>query len=122
MMGLEFRGDVPFRKVLITGLVRNEQGQKMSKSLGNALDPVQMIEDYGADSLRFTLAALVVSGRDLKFSVQRLEGYRNFMNKLWNAARFSLATLEDFQPESNLPNRNDLSDADKWIIFKTGQI
>jgi valyl-tRNA synthetase len=122
MMGLEFCGDVPFRKVLITGLVRNEQGQKMSKSLGNALDPVQLIEEQGADALRFTLAALMASGRDLKFSTQRLEGYRNFMNKIWNATRFSLGVLEDFKWEAGeLPNRNDLSDADKWMIFKTGE-
>lgn len=122
IMGLEFQGDVPFRKVLITGLVRNEQGQKMSKSLGNALDPVELIEEYGTDALRFTLAALAASGRDLKFSTQRLEGYRNFMNKIWNATRFSLGVLEDFDAsDEKLPSKIDLSDADKWMIFKTGE-
>lgn len=125
MMGLEFMGDVPFRKVIITGLVRNESGQKMSKSLGNALDPVEMIEQFGADSLRFTLASLVASGRDMKFSTQRLEGYRNFMNKIWNATRFSLNVLEGFETpktgDKTMPNANDLSDADRWIIYKTGK-
>ena len=121
MMGLEFRGDVPFRKVLITGLVRNEAGQKMSKSLGNALDPVDLIEEHGADALRFTMAALLASGRDLKFSTQRLEGYRNFMNKIWNATRFALGGLDGFDENAALPSQNDLSDADKWIIQKTAE-
>lgn len=125
MMGLEFMQDVPFRKVIITGLVRNEQGQKMSKSLGNALDPVEMIEQYGADSLRFTLASMVSSGRDLKFSVPRLEGYRNFMNKVWNATRFSLGVLQDFEVpkegDKALPRPEHMSDADKWIVYKLGR-
>jgi valyl-tRNA synthetase len=121
MMGLEFCGDVPFRKVVITGLVRNEEGQKMSKSLGNAIDPVDLIEEHGADSVRFTLAAMVSSGRDLKFSMQRLEGYRNFMNKIWNATRFALSALENSAVAEGVINKNDLSDADRWIIYKTGQ-
>lgn len=121
MMGLEFQGDVPFRKVLIHGLVRNETGQKMSKSLGNALDPVDLIEEHGADAVRFTMAALLASGRDLKFSTQRLEGYRNFMNKIWNATRFALGGLEGFDENAKLPGKDDLSDADKWIIQKTAE-
>jgi valyl-tRNA synthetase len=124
MMGLEFMGDVPFRKVIITGLVRNEQGQKMSKSLGNALDPVELIEAHGADSLRFTLSSMVSSGRDLKFSMPRLEGYRNFMNKIWNATRFALTNLEGFEVpaegEKAKPVAGHMSDADKWIIYKLG--
>ncbi|MGE5085518.1 MAG: valine--tRNA ligase, partial [Bacillota bacterium] len=88
MMGLEFQRDVPFRTVYIHGLVRDSQGRKMSKSLGNSIDPVEMIEKHGADALRFTFAAHLFSGKDFKFSEQRLEGYRNFMNKVWNAARF----------------------------------
>lgn len=125
MMGLEFIGDVPFRKVIITGLVRNEQGQKMSKSLGNALEPVEMIEKYGADSFRFTMAALAMPGRDLKFSMQRLEGYRNFMNKVWNATRFALNALEGFKApaegETAIPHASNLSDADRWITYKLSQ-
>lgn len=125
MMGLEMKGDVPFRKVIITGLIRDAEGRKMSKSLGNALDPVELIEEYGADSTRFTLLAQVAAGKDLKFSVPRLEGYRNFMNKIWNAARFSLSVLEDFKAPENgdksLPKKEYLSDADYWIIYKTGE-
>ncbi len=122
MMGLEFKKDVPFRVVYIHGLIRDAQGQKMSKSLGNSADPVDLIERNGADALRFTLLAQVASGRDLKFSEQRLEGYRNFMNKIWNATRFSLSALKDFSvPEEgveSLPSKNDLSRADQWITYK----
>lgn len=126
MMGLEFKGDVPFRTVYIHGLVRDSQGRKMSKSLGNSLDPVELIEKHGADALRFTFLAHVFSGRDFKFSEQRLEGYRNFMNKIWNAARFCLSHLEDFKaPEKNtqsLPNKSQISIFDQWIIFKLGEL
>ncbi|MGE0526605.1 MAG: valine--tRNA ligase [Bdellovibrionales bacterium] len=126
IMGLEFKKDVPFRTVYVHGLIRDAQGKKMSKSLGNAEDPVKLIEQYGADALRFTLLAQLAAGRDLKFSLQRLEGYRNFMNKLWNAARFSLNVLKDFEIPSegvqSLPNKADLSDADQWIIVKLGQL
>lgn len=126
MMGLEFKKDVPFRTVYIHGVIRDAQGKKMSKSLGNAEDPVQLIEDYGADALRFTLLAQMAAGRDLKFSTQRLEGYRNFMNKLWNATRFSLNNLKDFTVPAGgieaLPNKSDLGDADQWILFKLSQI
>lgn len=122
MMGLEFQKDVPFRTVYIHGLIRDAEGKKMSKSVGNALDPVELIEEFGADSLRFTLMAQIAGGRDLKFSTQRLEGYRNFMNKIWNATRFSLSALEsaDFSKATveSLPNKVDLSDADKWILYK----
>ena len=88
MMGIHFMDDVPFRDVYIHGLVRDERGQKMSKSKGNILDPVDLIDSYGCDALRFTLAATVAEGRDLKLSESRIEGYRNFCTKLWNAARF----------------------------------
>ncbi|MFN3455866.1 MAG: valine--tRNA ligase, partial [Pseudobdellovibrio sp.] len=93
MMGVEFKKDVPFRTVYIHGLVRDSQGRKMSKSLGNSVDPIDMIEKYGADALRFSFLAHLFSGKDFKFSEQRLEGYRNFMNKVWNAARFVLSNL-----------------------------
>ncbi|HEX4979570.1 MAG TPA: valine--tRNA ligase, partial [Acidimicrobiales bacterium] len=89
MMGLRFAGDVPFRDVYITGLIRDEHGQKMSKSKGNIIDPLDVIDQYGADALRFTLAAMAAQGRDIKLSVQRVEGYRNFATKIWNAARFA---------------------------------
>lgn len=135
IMGLEFCKDVPFRKVLITGLIRDAEGRKMSKSLGNALDPVELINEFGADSVRFTLLAQVSAGKDLKFSMPRLEGYRNFMNKIWNAARFSLAVLKGFEfdkaganngaantvDSKTLPKKENLSDADHWIIYKLGE-
>lgn len=88
MMSLEFKKDVPFRTIFIHGLVRDSNGNKISKSLGNAIDPRDLIKQSGADALRFTLASQVMAGKDLKFSMQRFEAYRNFMNKIWNAAKF----------------------------------
>ena len=88
MMGLHFMKEVPFSDVYIHALVRDERGAKMSKSKGNVIDPLHLIDDYGADALRFTLAAMAAQGRDIKLSAQRVEGYRNFATKLWNAARF----------------------------------
>lgn len=88
MMGLKFMGDVPFRDVYIHALVRDLKGHKMSKSKGNVVDPLIMIDRYGTDAFRFTLAAFAAQGRDIKFSEERVEGYRHFVNKLWNAARF----------------------------------
>ncbi|MEK7357249.1 MAG: class I tRNA ligase family protein, partial [Bdellovibrionota bacterium] len=125
-MGLEFMKDVPFRKVYIHGLIRDAEGKKMSKSTGNALDPVELIEEYGADALRFTLMAQIASGRDLKFSESRLEGYRNFMNKIWNATRFALNAMQDFKAPAGgvnaIPNKSDMSVADQWIVYETGQL
>ncbi|MBE8221258.1 MAG: valine--tRNA ligase [Bdellovibrionales bacterium] len=95
MMGLEFKKDVPFRTVFVHGLVRDSKGIKMSKSLGNSIDPVELIKKSGADALRFTLASQVMAGKDLKFSQERFEGYRNFMNKIWNAARFLISFESD---------------------------
>jgi valyl-tRNA synthetase len=89
MMALEFTGKVPFRDVYIHALVLDEKGQKMSKSKGNAMDPLELIDDYGADALRFTMAAMAAQGRNVRLSRQRVEGYRNFATKLWNAARFA---------------------------------
>ncbi len=94
MTGLKFMGDVPFRDVYIHALVRDIKGQKMSKSKGNVVDPLIMMERYGTDAFRFTLAAFAAQGRDLKFSEERVEGYRHFVNKLWNAARFIMMNLE----------------------------
>lgn len=126
IMGLEFKKDVPFRKVYIHGLVRTSDGSKMSKSSGNALDPVELIEEHGADALRFTILSQIATGRDLKFSESRLEGYRNFMNKIWNATRFALNALGDFQapPEGlkAVPPKSELSVADQWIVWETAQV
>jgi valyl-tRNA synthetase len=126
MLGMEFKKDVPFRTVYIHGVIRDAQGKKMSKSLGNAEDPVQLIEEHGADALRYTLMAQIAGGRDLKFSMQRLEGYRNFMNKLWNATRFALKGLSDFTPPAEgvnaLPLKSEMSDPDQWLIYKLGLV
>ncbi len=89
MMGLHFMGEVPFRTVYIHALVRDGRGQKMSKSRGNIIDPLELIDEYGCDALRFTLAALAAPGRDVKLAEARVEGYRNFVTKLWNAARYA---------------------------------
>ena len=122
MMGLEFKKDVPFRTVYIHGLVRDSLGRKMSKSLGNSVDPIEMIDKYGADALRFSFLAHLFSGKDFKFNEQRLEGYRNFMNKIWNATRFTLGNLSDFtvpkEGTKALPNKLHLSSFDQWIISK----
>ena len=102
MMGLHFMGDVPFRTVYIHTLVRDQYGQKMSKSKGNVIDPLDLIEKYGADALRFTMTALAAPGRDIKLAESRVEGYRNFTTKLWNAVRFAemneASVPADFDP------------------------
>jgi valyl-tRNA synthetase len=115
MMGLKFMGDVPFREVYIHALVRDIEGRKMSKSLGNVIDPVEMVEEYGADAFRFALAAFAAQGRDIRLSTERIEGYRNFINKFWNAARFVLMNLDDAPPPRRTPRDGDLSVADRWI-------
>ena len=114
MMGLHFMDDVPFRKIYIHGLVRDERGQKMSKSKGNALDPLDLVDKYGADALRFTICALTGPGRDVKLSPARVESYRSFVTKLWNAARFcemnAVAPDPLFDPaEAKLP-------LNRWIL------
>lgn len=126
MMGLEFKKDVPFRTVYIHGLVRDSQGRKMSKSTGNSVDPLDMIEKYGADALRFSFLAHLFSGKDFKFSEQRVEGYRNFMNKVWNASRFVLTNLQDFKVPAEgvkaMPSKIHLSVFDQWIITKLADV
>jgi valyl-tRNA synthetase len=118
MMGLYFMKEVPFHDVYIHALVRDERGQKMSKSKGNVIDPLAVIDDYGADALRFTLAAMAAQGRDIKLSQQRVEGYRNFATKLWNAARFAeingCKIVDDFDPYAAKILIN------KWIITQFG--
>ncbi len=118
MNGLHFAKDIPFRHVYIHGLIRDSQGRKMSKSLGNGVDPLDMIEKYGADALRFTLLSSVASGKDLKFSEKRLEGYRNFMNKIWNATRFALTNLKEYKSLNESINPEAMSLADHWIISR----
>jgi len=118
MMGLKFMKDVPFADVYIHALVRDEQGKKMSKSLGNIIDPLMVMDKYGTDAFRFTLAAMAAQGRDIRLSQQRIEGYRNFMNKVWNAARFALPYLEDVDKESSLEEFGPLSLPDRWILSR----
>ncbi|MBN1830307.1 MAG: valine--tRNA ligase [Deltaproteobacteria bacterium] len=116
MMGLYVMKDVPFRDVYLHALVRDEQGDKMSKSKGNIIDPLLMVERYGADALRFTLAAFSAQGRDVKMSEGRIEGYRNFVNKLWNAARFSLMNCNDVLEDRSGIGEGGYSLADRWIM------
>ncbi|GHS97991.1 valine--tRNA ligase [Synergistales bacterium] len=116
MTGLEFMDAEPFKDVYIHSLIRDEHGQKMSKSKGNVIDPLDMIEKYGADALRMALAALSTQGRDILLSPGKIETYRFFMNKLWNAARFALMNLDD-APVENV-NLFDLSLQDKWILSR----
>lgn len=118
MMGLKFMGEVPFKEVYIHALVRDAQGQKMSKSKGNVIDPLTVIDEYGTDAFRFTLAAFAAQGRDIKLSVDRIAGYRNFVNKLWNASRFALMNLEDFDPAGSDLSNCDLSLAEGWILTR----
>ena len=119
MMGLEFMDDVPFRDVYIHSLIRDEHGKKMSKTKGNVIDPLVMIEKYGADALRMTLAALSVQGRDILLSSTRIETYRFFMNKLWNASRFALMNLDD---EVRDIDPSQLRLHDKYILTRTQEM
>lgn len=114
--GLEQTGRVPFDTVLIHGLVRDAQGRKMSKSLGNGIDPLEVIDQYGADALRFTLATGNSPGNDMRFSDTRVEASRNFANKIWNAARFILMNLSDDEPAPHIPE--NLALEDKWILSR----
>ncbi len=114
MMGLHFMGDVPFRTVCIHALVRDEHGQKMSKSKGNVIDPLELIEKYGADALRFTLAALAAQGRDIKMSENRVEGYRNFATKLWNATRYAL--MNECRPVAGFDPVALKDPVNRWIV------
>ncbi|NPA15396.1 MAG: valine--tRNA ligase [Deferribacteres bacterium] len=116
MMGLKFMGDVPFYDVYIHALVRDEKGQKMSKTRGNVIDPVEMMEEYGTDALRFTLAILAAQGRDIRLSEKKIEAYRNFVNKIWNAARFVFMNLDGFEEAEIEPERLTL--ADRWILSR----
>ncbi|HEY5542305.1 MAG TPA: valine--tRNA ligase [Candidatus Binatia bacterium] len=119
MMGLKFMGDVPFGDVYIHALVRDEQGQKMSKSKGNVIDPLEIMSQYGTDAFRFTLAAMAAMGRDIKLAEDRIAGYQNFVNKLWNAARFTQMNLAGANgagaENGSVLNHEDLGFAERWI-------
>jgi valyl-tRNA synthetase len=117
MMGLHFMKKVPFRDVYIHALVRDERGQKMSKSKGNVIDPLAVIDEYGADALRFTLAAMAAQGRDIKLSAQRVEGYRNFATKLWNAARFT--EINGCARDPAFDPRGSKEILNRWIAHET---
>ena len=112
--GIEQTGKAPFDTVLIHGLVRDEQGRKMSKSLGNGIDPLKIIDEYGADALRLMLATGNSPGNDMRFSDKKVEACRNFANKLWNASRFVHMNIDDYDVKSELPEK--LEAEDKWII------
>jgi len=114
MMGLYLTDDVPFHTIYIHALVRDEEGQKMSKSKGNVIDPLSLIEKYGADSLRFTLSSMAAQGRDIKLAESRVEGYRNFITKIWNAARF-ISTYNIIQ-DTNFDPTTVKQDQNKWIL------
>ncbi|MCL5238342.1 MAG: valine--tRNA ligase [Nitrospirae bacterium] len=124
MMGLKFMDDVPFRDVYIHALVRDAKGQKMSKSKGNVIDPLVMIDKYGADAFRFSLAAFAAQGRDVRFSEERLEGYRHFINKLWNATKF--ITRNEALWTGQPPDEESLDLASTWILsrlsFTVGEV
>ncbi len=119
MMGLHFMGDVPFRDVYIHALVRDAHGQKMSKSKGNVIDPLVMMNKFGTDAFRFTLAAFAAQGRDILLSEDRIEGYRNFANKIWNAARFIFQSSPDF---GEIPRVNGVSHRyNRWILHELNE-
>ncbi len=117
--GIEHMGEVPFDTVFLHGLVRDAQGRKMSKSLGNGIDPLKVIEEFGADALRFALASGNAPGNDMRFSDEKIESARNFANKLWNASRFVLMNLSESDEELlAFPDETDLSIEDKWILSR----
>jgi valyl-tRNA synthetase len=115
MMGIKFMGKVPFKEVYIHALVRDVEGKKMSKSKGNVIDPLTVMDQYGTDAFRFTLTALSVQGRDIRLSEERIKGYRNFANKIWNASRFALMHLEEYDPHGASAQPPSSSLADRWI-------
>lgn len=117
--GIEFMDEVPFSEVLIHGIVRDSQGRKMSKSLGNGIDPLEIIDKYGADALRFSLASGIAPGSDTRFSESKVESSRNFINKLWNASRFVIMNIKEGD-DLSFPTR--LNGADKWILTRLNDV
>ncbi|MDP6579712.1 MAG: valine--tRNA ligase [Vicinamibacterales bacterium] len=123
MLGLKFTGDVPFETVYITSLVRDAHGQKMSKSKGNVVNPLQVMDDIGADAFRFTLAALASPGMDISLSEGRLRGYRQFVNKIWNASRFVLMNLpESLTERPAVPSSGELETIHRWILHRVSEL
>lgn len=120
MMGIHFMGEVPFKDVYIHALVRDEHGAKMSKSKGNVIDPLDLIDQYGADAVRFTLTAMAAQGRDIKLASNRVEGYRNFATKLWNAARF--CQMNGCTPNKTFDPASVQHPVNRWIIGKVGDV
>jgi len=116
MLGIKIMGEVPFRDIYLHGLLRDEEGVKFSKTKGNAIDPLLMIDTLGADALRFTLALYTLTGRDVRLSEKRIEDNKKFINKLWNAAKFALANLADFDPAASGPV--EYSAADRWVLSR----
>ena len=121
-MGLEFMDQPPFHDVYVHGLIRDAQGRKMSKSLGNGIDPLEVIEKYGADALRFTLITGNTPGNDMRFREEKLEASRNFANKIWNAARFILMNVKDFSYDLTKQDELKMNMADKWMLSRTNQV
>lgn len=117
--GIEFMGEPPFAEVLIHGIVRDAQGRKMSKSLGNGIDPLQIIDKYGADALRFSLASGIAPGSDTRFTESKVESCRNFVNKLWNASRFVIMNIK---PGDDLTLPSRLNGLDKWILTRLNDV
>ncbi len=118
--GLEYTGQIPFKDVLIHGLVRDAEGRKMSKSLGNGVDPLEVIEKYGADAMRFMISTGSTPGQDLRFRWEKVEQARNFANKIWNASRFVLMNLGDFKA-SDIDLSGELGTADRWILHRLNE-
>jgi valyl-tRNA synthetase len=116
MAGYEFMGDLPFKNVYFTGLIRDMQGRKMSKSLGNSPDPLDVIDQYGADALRYGIMLIAPKGHDILFETSQIELGRNFMNKLWNASRFVLMNYDESIVPGDLPEEKEMETPDKWIL------
>ncbi|MBU1035416.1 class I tRNA ligase family protein, partial [bacterium] len=121
MMGLKFCGDAPFKKVYINPLITDAEGRIMSKSKGNVIDPLTVVEEYGSDALRITLASLTIQGNYICLSEERIKGFRNFANKIWNVSRFSIMNLADFNIDKIEKNKLKMTLADKWIISRLNE-
>src|SRR5947209_18152924 len=120
MFGLRFTDQAPFSQVFLNGLVRDEHGQKMSKTKGNVIDPLDVIDEFGADAVRFTLA-IFTSGRDIPLARSRMQGYAAFANKIWNASRFALMHIDTGLKSVKAIDRDDLSSVERWILSRLNE-